>query len=140
MVKLLIVISCFIALCAATGEDIFFSEKYIPKPVHIPAATIHNGSYFPKIDHFRPQDTRTAQFVRLHFLGFKKKIFFLLKFCYLKALSIESWPLPRRWSNIYLCKRSWWNHYWMDWGRFGCWRRPTSWSCPRYRWPSICQT
>jgi len=61
MAKFLIVISSLIALCAAT-EDIFFSEKYIPKTVHIPAQFIHNGSYFPKIDHFRPQDTRTATF------------------------------------------------------------------------------
>lgn len=63
MAKFLIVISSLIALCAAT-DDIFFSEKFIQKPEHIPAAFLHNGSYFPKLDHFRPQDTRTATFVR----------------------------------------------------------------------------
>jgi len=61
MAKFLIVISCLIALSAAT-EDIFYSEKYIPKPIHVPAQFIHNGSFFPKLDHFRPQDTRTIQF------------------------------------------------------------------------------
>ncbi|KAG4071886.1 hypothetical protein HA402_006047 [Bradysia odoriphaga] len=61
MAKLLVVISALIALSAAT-EDIFFSEKYIPKAAHIQAEFIHNGSYFPKLDHFRPQDTRTAHF------------------------------------------------------------------------------
>jgi len=61
MLKFILVISSLIAVCAAT-EDIFFSEKYVPEPIHTPAATIHNGSYFPKIDHFRPQDDRTATF------------------------------------------------------------------------------
>lgn len=61
MVKLLVVISALIAVCAAT-EDVFFSEKYVHEPEHIQAAFIHNGSYFPKLDHFRPQDTRTAHF------------------------------------------------------------------------------
>ncbi|KAJ6649961.1 Thymus-specific serine protease [Pseudolycoriella hygida] len=53
--------NCLIAVSAAT-DDFFFSEKYIPTPVHVPAAFIHNGSYFPKLDHFRPQDTRTVTF------------------------------------------------------------------------------
>jgi len=61
MAKFLLVISALIAVCAAS-EDIFFSEKYVPRPLHTPAASLHNGSYFPKLDHFRPQDSRTVQF------------------------------------------------------------------------------
>jgi serine protease 16 len=61
MAKLLIVISTLIALSVAS-EDIFFSEKYVPIPEHTPSANLFNGSFFPKIDHFRPQDNRTVQF------------------------------------------------------------------------------
>lgn len=63
MAKFLIVILSLIALCAA-AEDIFYSEKYVPEPVWTPAAFLFNGSYFPPVDHFRPQDNRTVQFVR----------------------------------------------------------------------------
>lgn len=65
---LLVVISALVALCAA-DEGVFYSEKYIPKSVHVPSPNIFNGSYFPKLDHFRPQDTRTATFVSLIFFS-----------------------------------------------------------------------
>jgi len=61
MTKYLLVISALIAVCAAS-EDVFFSEKYVHRPVHTPSANLFNGSYFPKLDHFRPQDDRTVQF------------------------------------------------------------------------------
>lgn len=80
MTKFIIVISSLIALCAAT-EDIFYSQKFIQKPEHIPAAFLHNGSYFPQLDHFRPQDTRTATFVSQNYYGILKKVFVLLKLC-----------------------------------------------------------
>jgi len=60
MAKFLLVISALIA-CAAS-EGIFYSEKYIPETPHIQAPFIHNGSFFPKVDHFRPQDPRIATF------------------------------------------------------------------------------
>jgi serine protease 16 len=61
MAKLLLVICSLIAVCAAK-ENIFYSEKYVKLPEHVPAAMIHNGSYFPPLDHFRAQDNRTAHF------------------------------------------------------------------------------
>jgi serine protease 16 len=61
MAKFLIVIFSLIALCAA-AEDIFYSEKYVPTPVYTPSSSLFNGSYFPPVDHFRPQDNRTVQF------------------------------------------------------------------------------
>lgn len=73
MAKLLLVICALIALSAA-AEDIFYSEKYIPEPVHVQSAFIHNGSYFPKLDHFRPQDTRTAHFVRRQLFSADSKV------------------------------------------------------------------
>jgi len=61
MVKLILVICSLIAACAAS-EDIFYSQRYVPEPIHTPSATLFNGSYFPPLDHFRPQDARTVEF------------------------------------------------------------------------------
>lgn len=62
--KVLIVICALIAVGSAS-EDIFYSEKNPPKPEFVPFVNLHNGSYFPKLDHFNPQDARTVHFVRL---------------------------------------------------------------------------
>ncbi|KAG4071866.1 hypothetical protein HA402_006027 [Bradysia odoriphaga] len=59
--KELLVICALIAV-GSTSEDIFFSEKNTPKPTFVPSVTLHNGSYFPKLDHFNPQDARTVEF------------------------------------------------------------------------------
>jgi pimeloyl-ACP methyl ester carboxylesterase len=61
MAKLLIVIFSLIALCAA-AEDKFYSAKYVPEPAYTPSINLFNGSYFPPVDHFSPQDNRTVQF------------------------------------------------------------------------------
>lgn len=59
----------FIVICAliavgSTLEDIFYSEKFQEKQEFVPSDNLFNGSYFPKLDHFNPQDARTVQFVR----------------------------------------------------------------------------
>lgn len=61
--KKFIVICALIAIGLAS-EDIFFSEKNQEKPAFVPSVNLHNGSYFPKLDHFNPQDTRVVEFVR----------------------------------------------------------------------------
>lgn len=80
MMKFILVISAFIAVCAAS-EDIFFSEKFISKAVHEPAPFLFNGSYFPRLDHFRPQDDRTLTFVRIKVHGYAKRTF-----CFINVL------------------------------------------------------
>jgi len=63
MAKFLLVIYALIAVCAASEpEGIFYSEKYLPPPIHVPSATLHNGSFTTRLDHFRPQDSRTVAF------------------------------------------------------------------------------
>lgn len=83
MAKLLLVISALIALSVAS-ENVFFSEKYVPLPEASPF-NLFNGSYFPKLDHFRPQDNRTVQLVSQIF---REKCFFT-NISNLKALSLE---------------------------------------------------
>jgi len=59
--KSLLVICSLIAICTAS-EGVFYSQKYIKEGFHTPAANLLNGTFFPKLDHFRPQDQRTVTF------------------------------------------------------------------------------
>lgn len=63
---LAIVVLCALAALTSASTEQFYSAKFDDvEPIAPRNEFIREGSFFPKLDHFRPQDDRVVEFVSL---------------------------------------------------------------------------